>query len=89
MNHHNEMPQAQVQRLAKTLTYALQIQESRDELVWVVGDGNEVTNLDAITSWVRRSLNEPDIDVATRILPLLIDRLEKELEDVLQFRNAW
>ena len=89
MNHHNEMPQAQVQRLAKTLTYALQIQESRDELVRVVGDGNEVTNLDAITSWVRRSLNEPDIDVATRILPLLIDRLEKELEDVLQFRNAW
>ena len=89
MNHHNEMPQAQVQRLAKTLTYALQIQESRDELVWVVGDGNEVTNLGAITSWVRRSLNEPDIDVATRILPLLIDRLEKELEDVLQFRNAW
>lgn len=89
MNHHNEMPQAQVQRLAKTLTYALQIQESRDELVWVVGDGTEVTNLDAITSWVRRSLNEPDIDVATRILPLLIDRLEKELEDVLQFRNAW
>lgn len=89
MNHHNEMPQAQVQRLAKTLTYALQIQESRDELVWVVGDGNEVTNLDAITSWVRRSLNEPDIDVATRILPLLIDRLEKELEDVLKFRNAW
>lgn len=89
MNHHNEMPQAQVQRLAKTLTYALQIQESCDELVWVVGDGTEVTNLDAITSWVRRSLNEPDIDVATRILPLLIDRLEKELEDVLQFRNAW
>lgn len=89
MNQADDLPQAQVQRLAKTLAYALQIQEGRDELVWLVGAGDEVTNLDAITSWVRRSLNEPDIEFATRILPLLLDRLEKELNRAFEARNAW
>ena len=72
------MTGSQIQRLAKSLAQAFQIQHG-DNLVFILGDGTERDNVEALVTWLRANLQDPDFDVARRVLPLLTERLERQL----------
>jgi hypothetical protein len=75
----DENPQSAVLRLASSLSYALNISHSQDDLVVRIGDSLSTNNLEAVQAWVARQTQHPDFDMARRMLPLLIDRLEWEI----------
>ena len=68
-------------RLAETLTYALRIRPEGRELVPLIGDGRTACNREAVEVWILRQARMPDPDIARRLLPLLIQRLEEEIAD--------
>ena len=74
----NDMSGPQLQRLAKSLAQAFQIHHG-DNLVFVLGEGTERDNVDALITWVRDNLQDPDFQMAKRVLPLLTERLERQL----------
>ena len=70
---------AVVDRLAQSLTYALSIPEDGNHLLAIAAGSNVKTNMEAVQAWVYRNIAEPDTEIARRVLPLLIDRLEAEI----------
>ena len=65
-------------RLAKAMQHAMQIPEG-DALVFLIGNGNEHSNLEAIETFVKETVLTLEDDYGVIILPLLLDRLEQTL----------
>lgn len=65
-------------RLAKAMQQAMLIPEG-DELVFIIGSGNESSNLEALETWVKESLDVLESDLALAVLPLLLNRLEQTI----------
>jgi hypothetical protein len=63
-------------RLAKAMQYAMQIPEG-DALVFLIGKGNEHSNLEALETWVRETLCTLEDECGVAMLPFLLDRLEQ------------
>lgn len=68
----------QSRRLARALQVAFHIGEG-DDLVAVVGRGDEHDNLAALVNWVEQHLADPDPSLAEAALPHLTDQLERDL----------
>ena len=65
-------------RLAKSMQYAMQIPEG-DALVFLIGKGNEHSNLEALETWVRETLCTLEDECGVAMLPFLLDRLEQTM----------
>lgn len=65
-------------RLAKALQHAMQIPEG-DALVFLIGNGNEHSNLEAIETFVKETVLTLEDEYGVIMLPLLLDRLEQTL----------
>lgn len=65
-------------RIANALEATFQIPPG-SHLVWVLGDGSERNNREALCTWTRRELRRIDRDVAARRVPELADRLHRQL----------
>lgn len=65
-------------RLAKAMQHAMQIPEG-DALVFLIGNGNEHSNLEAIETFVKETVLTLEDECGVIMLPLLIDRLEQTL----------
>jgi hypothetical protein len=57
---------------------ALQIPEG-DALVFVIGRGTELSNLSALETWVRETLPQFEEEYSQAVLPHLLERLERTL----------
>ncbi len=62
-------------RLAKAMQHAMQIPEG-DALVFLIGKGNEHSNLEALETWVKETLCTLEDEFGVAMLPFLLDRLE-------------
>lgn len=71
-------------RLASALVFSMQIPEG-SALVYVLGQGDESSNLSALSNWVEKELCEMDDDNLTDPLPVLIGNLERTLSAVQEF----
>lgn len=65
-------------RLAKAMQHAMQIPEG-DALVFLIGNGNEDSNLEAIETFVKETVLTLEDEYGVIMLPLLLDRLEQTL----------
>ena len=65
-------------RLAKAMQHAMQIPEG-DALVFLIGNGNEHSNLEAIETFVKETVLTLEDEYGVMMLPLLLDRLEQTL----------
>lgn len=65
-------------RLAKAMQHAMQIPEG-DALVFLIGNGNEHSNLEAIETFVKETVLMLEDEYGVIMLPLLLDRLEQTL----------
>lgn len=65
-------------RLAKAMQHAMQIPEG-DALVFLIGNGNEHSNLEAIETFVKETVLTLEDEYGVIMLPLLLDRLEQTL----------
>ncbi len=65
-------------RLAKAMQYAMQIPDG-DTLVFVIGKGNEQSNLEALETFVEETMLALEDECSVVMLPLLLDRLEQTL----------
>ena len=65
-------------RLAKAMRHAMQIPEG-DALVFLIGNGNEHSNLEAIETFVKETVLTLEDEYGVIMLPLLLDRLEQTL----------
>lgn len=65
-------------RLAKAMQHAMQIPDG-DGLVFLIGKGNELSNLEALETWVNETLSMLEDECGVVMLPLLLDRLEQTL----------
>jgi hypothetical protein len=65
-------------RLASALAFSMQIPEG-STLVCVLGQGDESSNLSALSNWVEKELCEMDDDNLNDPLPVLIGNLERTL----------
>lgn len=65
-------------RLAEAMQRAMMIPEG-DEFVFLIGSGNESSNLEALETWVKESLDAFEDDLALAVLPLLLIRLEQTI----------
>lgn len=65
-------------RLAKAMQHAMQIPEG-DALVFLIGNGNEHSNLEAIETFVKETILTLEDEYGVIMLPLLLDRLEQTL----------
>jgi len=73
-----DITNGQVQHLAQTLGYAFRIAEGGG-LVFVLGNGKQHDNHEALAHWVREQVTTLDPELAGALLPILIGRLEKTL----------
>ena len=64
--------------LAKAMQHAMQIPEG-DALVFLIGNGNEHSNLEAIETFVKETVLTLEDEYGVIMLPLLLDRLEQTL----------
>lgn len=71
--------QKMIRRLAKSLCVAHRIPEG-DELVIVLGEGNESNNLKAVETWVDKSLLNIDEPTVREVLNHLLHRLGDDLD---------
>jgi len=74
MNQKND----QINRLVGVLMFAFRIKDD-DSLVDVLGNGFEVSNEEALNTWIKTTLLTPDMQIAESVLPRLIDLLEELL----------
>lgn len=65
-------------RLAKAMQYAMQIPDG-DTLVFLIGKGNEQSNLEALETFVEETMLALEDECSVVMLPLLLDRLEQTL----------
>lgn len=65
-------------RLAKAMQHAMLIPEG-DALVFLIGNGNEHSNLEAIETFVKETVLTLEDEYGVIMLPLLLDRLEQTL----------
>lgn len=65
-------------RLAKAMQHAMQIPEG-DALVFLIGNGSEHSNLEAIETFVKETFLMLEDEYGVIMLPLLLDRLEQTL----------
>lgn len=65
-------------RLAQAMQYAMQIPDG-DTLVFVIGKGNEQSNLEALETFVEETMLALEDECSVVMLPLLLDRLEQTL----------
>ena len=65
-------------RLAKAMQHAMQIPEG-DALVFLIGNGNEHSNLEAIETFIKETVLTLEDEYGVIMLPLLLDRLEQTL----------
>lgn len=71
-------PRAVLSRLARALQVSLHIPQD-DSLVCFLGFGWEMSNTQALETWIRNTLMTPDEEGVRLLLPWLVDRLEREL----------
>lgn len=67
-----------VANLASALNVAFQIKPGRD-LVMAIGAGHETSNIEALETWVRTSLERHGLTATRQGLSILICELEKQL----------
>lgn len=60
------------------MQHAMQIPEG-DALVFLIGNGNEHSNLEAIETFVKETVLTLEDEYGVIMLPLLLDRLEQTL----------
>jgi len=78
-NHRYSAPNHQsVHNLADALNCALQVQSGRQLIYWL-GTGKELSNLEALQTWVRSQLLEHELHPTRQTLEFLIIELEKSL----------
>jgi len=65
-------------RLASALVFTMQIPEGTS-LVYLLGEGDESSNLSALTFWVEKELSDMDESHLNDPLPMLLGRLERTL----------
>lgn len=70
--------QKSVYKLADALNCALQIQSGRQLIYWF-GTGEELSNLEALQTWVRSQLLEHGLHPTRQTLAFLMVELEKSL----------
>ena len=75
----DDTSQTALRRLATSLTHALQIPHAQSDLVFRIGDSRSTNNLEAVQAWIMRQAQQPDSEMARRLLPLLMERLEREI----------
>ena len=68
-------------RLASALVLSMQIPEG-SALVCILGQGDESSNLSALSNWVEKELCKMDEDNLIDPLPVLIGNLERTLNAV-------
>ena len=73
-----EITNGQVHHLAQTLGYAFRIADGGG-LVFVLGNGEQHDNHQALAHWVKQQVTTLDRELAGALLPILIGRLEKTL----------
>lgn len=66
-------------RLAKAMQLALQIPDG-DGLVFLIGKGNEQSNLEALETWIKETLCTLEDECGVAMLPFLLDRLEQTMD---------
>ena len=64
-------------RLAQAMQYSMQIPEG-DALVFMVGKGNEKSNLEALETFIKETVLTLEDEVGVVMLPLLMDRLDRK-----------
>lgn len=79
MGVHKPPRNTMIRRLARSLSATYNVPPG-DELVLIVGEGNETNNLAAIESWVYRSLLDLDEPTARDVLTHLVFRFGETLE---------
>lgn len=77
----------QSRRLARALQVAFRLSDG-DDLVAVVGRGDERSNLEALMNWVEQRLVDPELSLAEAALPHLTDQLERDLRH-WQAESTW
>ncbi len=65
-------------RLAESLAAATSLAPGCALVMWL-GDGQERTNLDALTTWVGRTLKQLGLDANRQAIPRLLAELERTL----------
>ncbi len=65
-------------RLAQAIQHAMQISDG-DALVFLIGKGNERSNLEALETFVKETVLTLEDECGVIMLPILIDRLEQTL----------
>lgn len=74
----SDITNGQVRHLAQTLGYAFRIADGGG-LVFVLGNGKQHDNHEALAHWVKQQVTTLDPELAGALLPILIGRLEKTL----------
>ena len=74
----NTTQQDMVDLLCEKVILAMRIPVGTN-LVWILGQGNESTNHEALRSWMHSVLLQPDHDIACYLLPVMIQRLQQQL----------
>ncbi|WP_206477965.1 hypothetical protein [Halomonas sp. KRD171] len=65
-------------RLAESLAAATSLASGSALVMWL-GDGQENSNLDALTTWVGRTLQQLGLDANRQAIPRLLAELERTL----------
>lgn len=73
-----ELSHTTCKRLASAMQVALHIPEG-DALVFLIGRGTESSNLAALETWVRETLPQFEEECGRAVLPHLLERLERTL----------
>ena len=72
------MTNRKVQQIANSINMVAQLPDG-DALVQILGDGNESTNIDAVSHWVQSQEDLLSIDKADYMLEQLVHRLHNKL----------
>lgn len=69
-----------IDRLAEALCFILKI-DSGIQLVAIIGNGNEINNLEAVKTWIVFNSNDFTDDNKDDMLPILSEKLKNSIED--------
>jgi len=72
------MTNRKAQQIANSINMVTQLPEG-DALVHILGDGNEVTNIEALSHWIQMQVDLLNIEKADYMLEQLVHRLHNKL----------
>ena len=72
------MTNRKAQQIANSINMVAQLPEG-DALVHILGDGNEATNIEALSHWIQMQVDLLSIEKADYMLEQLVHRLHNKL----------